>query len=227
MEDENIKKDPELEIILNTFKPFIKDTLAEIQNSHNLSDDVVGNIISQTVLGSIQSSVSYIEVKKRVTLIEKQKDDLQASIDLKTEQKIYKQAERLRNLGVSLFNNALRLDTSGKSVAEQNIALLKNQTLKVLADKTSTENKDKLLKDQVLHNVAIQNMKSQSDFINAVTLNGLVPNQEMYTNFFLNSKALLYYQGATIGTDGKVKIKVNDSDVELGTFKVDAQAVKQ
>jgi hypothetical protein len=73
------------------------------------------------------------------------------------------------------------------------------------------------LTEQTEDNRIIKNMSELAEYVNTLGNNELIAGATFHKNFMVQQKALLLKNGFTF-TDGKVFFKINNVDVEIGTW---------
>jgi hypothetical protein len=204
--NESDKED--LKQILNMFGTEVKTLVLDIQQETNMEDEYFSNVVSQGIIGAMDSSVRALSVFKDNTL--------------KDEQILTVKAERQRNLGVTVdANGVLNFSSEGNSTIEKQQQLLAEQIKKMIADKNFIETQKTEMEAQVKHNAVIKAMDALADYVMGLGGGGLIPSSSMHTNFFAQNKILLLEAGATF--EGNI---LQWKGVNIATFDTAATATK-
>ena len=198
----------DLKNIFSAFSSELKTLVIGIQQETNMEDEYFSNVVSQGIIGAMDSSVRAMSVFK--------------DNSLKDEQIITIQAERKRNLGVTVDENGvLQFSTDGNSTIEKQQQLLAQQIAKTTADKNFVETQKTEMEAQVKHNAIIKAMDALADYVMGLGGGGLIPSSSMHTNFFAQNKILLLEAGATFSGN-----TIQWKGVNIATFDTAATATK-
>jgi predicted HNH restriction endonuclease len=233
----------DLKIIFNMFSEELKTLVTQIQTETNMEDEHFSSIVSQGIASAMDSSVRALQVyksnelideqidsqKERTTLIKEQTDTetqkaklVEQDKNLRLEQIYTIKAKRKREQGATVDSDGVITYASDKSSQVENqIELLKKQTLKVIKDTTYIEKQGTNMDKQVKQNCIIQAMDKAEGYNMGIGNAGLIPSQDMHTNFFVQNKALMLEGGVTF--DGNI---AKLGDVTLGTFNIAASATE-
>lgn len=205
------------------FKMFNDETFAQLkvfQADTQMEDEHLATVLGETIRGAMGSSVGALEVYKKLEVMDKDKE-------IKTQTAYTIIAKRKREQGATVAQDGTITYTADKSSQIENqIELLKKQALKVIADTTFVGKQGANMDLQVRHNCIIQAMDAAQGYNMGIGNAGLIPSQDMHTNFFVQNKALMCNAGVDFSATGEASFTPDgaDASIVLGTFKVDVTA---
>ncbi|MFW9625373.1 MAG: hypothetical protein ACMV1K_01410 [Sulfurospirillum sp.] len=191
--------------------------LQEFQKEIQIEDEYLATVLGATVQASISGSINALELYKRMELMDEDKENkIQTNLTLV--------AKRVRELGATVGTDGeLVYSSDMSSYIENQIDLVKKQILKVAQDTTFVIKQGANMDLQVRHNCIIQGMDAAQGYNLGIGNAGLIPSQDMHTNFFIQNKALMLNAGISFDENGLATLKPDNKDtvINLGTYKVD------
>lgn len=191
--------------------------LQEFQREIQMEDEHLATVLGETIRASITGCVSALELYKRIEVMDEDKEQ-------KKQTTLTIIAKRVREQGAMIGEDgALLYSTDMSSYMENQIELLKKQILKVVEDTGFVVKQGKNMELQVRHNCIIQGMDASQGYNMGIGNAGLIPSQDMHTNFFIQNKALMLNAGIVFDANGLASFTPDNQQnvIELGTYKVD------
>lgn len=220
----------QLKDLFNMFGDELKTLVTTIHEDTNMEDEHFATVVSNGIVGAMDSSVKALQVIKTNALVDQQIESeknrttfINEDIELKKEQKYTVIAKRKREQGATVNEDGtITYSNDGTSQIEKQIALLEKQAEKVVKDIWFTDKQGINMDKQVIHNCIIQAMDKAEGYNMGIGNAGLIPSQAMHTNFFIQNKALLIEAGIEFTENGEAKL----GDIVLGTFNIAANATQ-
>lgn len=201
----------DLKSIFSMFTDELFTKVKDLQADTQMEDEHLATIVSEGVKSAMDSSVKALQVYKTNSLIDKQTlTEVQKAL-LVTADASVKNAQK-----ISIEADKTRKDTQA---TKQN-ALLDKQALKVAADITFVGKQGTNMDKQVKQNCIIQAMDKAEGYNQGIGQAGLIPSQDMHTNFFIQNKALMLEGGVVFSATGKATL----NGIVLGTYNVSPTA---
>jgi len=209
----------------------------ETETGLTTQDYSVANADGNTITGASYETAtdgtkSIYEIQKDT---ESEKTDLvKNDAKLKKQQTYTVVAKRKREQGATVDDTGnISYTTDKSSHIEKQIELLGEQIDKVEADRKYVKAQKTNMDKQVRHNAIIQAMDKAEGYNMGIGSAGLIPDQAMHTNFFIQNKALMLEAGVEFDDAGNATLVREEVDSEgnvtrttesLGKFDIAASA---
>ncbi len=201
----------DLSTINKLFNTNLVEALTSLQENTQMEDEHFATVAGAGFQSAMDNSVRAIGTFKHNELITKQVVTetnkallVVADTGVKVSQKF------------SIDADVVRKDNQA---VKQNL-LLDKQALKVVQDTVFSLKQGVNMDKQVQQNCIIQAMDKAEGYNMGIGTAGLIPSQDMHTNFFIQNKALMLHGGITFNENGEA---VYDNIV-LGTYNVSPTA---